>query len=109
MPSNSVTIHRLQTAINQRFGERLLINKQQFYSDKQDRPITVYYVKKAVYNPQKKRNQNIELFSSTSEIQILLFMRDYWYKLNGWDIPQDNEMWNDIKAKRAAAENKEGT
>ena len=30
-------------------------------------------------------------------IQILLFLRDYWFEMNGWDIPTDNEMWNEIK------------
>ena len=25
--------------------------------------------------------------------------RDYWFKLNGWELPTDNETWNKIRAK----------
>lgn len=96
--SNSVMIHKLQNAINGK-GCRLLINKSQFYSEDQDRPITIYYVKQAIYNEQRHRNNNVELFHSTSEIQIVLFLRDYWFKLNNWELPTDNEVWNKVRAK----------
>lgn len=94
--SNSVMIHKLQRAINAK-GEKILVNKNQFYSEKQDRPITIYTVKKAVYDQNKGKSINVELFSSTSEIQIVLFLRDYWYQLNGIEIPADNEEWNKAK------------
>jgi hypothetical protein len=38
------------------------------------------------------KNNHKELFSSASEIQIVLFMRNLWYALNGWDIPPTNQM-----------------
>lgn len=96
--SNSTMIHKLQNAINQR-GERLLYNKQQFYSNDQDRPVTIYYIKKSVWDVEKHRNHNEELFKSCSQIQIVLFLRDYWYMINGWELPTENEMWNDIRSK----------
>lgn len=91
-------IHKLQNAINGK-GCKLLINKSQFYSESQERPVTVYYVKQAVLDENKRRNHNIELFKSTSEIQIVLYLRDYWFKLNGWELPTDNETWNKVRAK----------
>jgi hypothetical protein len=38
------------------------------------------------------KNNHKELFSSASEIQIVLFMRNLWYAVNGWDIPATNKM-----------------
>ena len=98
MASNSVMIHRLQQAINGK-GEKILYSTSQFYSTKQDRPVTMYHVKKAVYDEEKDKMTNVELFKSTSQIQIVLFLRDLWYEVNGWEVPNDNEMWNGIKDK----------
>ena len=96
--SNSVMIHRLQKAINTKFEEKLLLNRRQWYSEKEHRPITVYIISKAIYDDDTKKTKSNELFSSTSELQIVLFLRDYWYTLNGWEVPTDNEEWNKAKA-----------
>ena len=96
--SNSTMIHKLQRAINGK-GYRILTNRSQFYSESQDRPVTVYYIKQAIYNTDRNRYQNVELFHSTSEIQIVLFLRDYWFKINNWELPTDNETWNKIRDK----------
>lgn len=104
--SNTTMIHKLQNAINRR-GEKLLFNRSQFYSESQQRPVTIYYVKKAIYDPSRNRNKNVELFHSTSEIQIVLFLRDYWFKINDWELPTDNETWNNIR-KKIEEEQKDG-
>ena len=97
--SNSTMIHKLQQAINSR-GYKILYNKTQFFSDKQNRPVTMYIIKQVIPNEDpEKRNKYIELFSTTSQIQIVLFLRDFWYDINGWEIPADNEMWNEAKQK----------
>lgn len=98
MPSNSTNIRKLQSALN-RNGRKILYSTSQFYSMQQDRPITVYMLKEAVYNEETQRTHAVELFKSTSQIQILLFLRDLWYEMNGWEVPTDNPMWEDIKAK----------
>ena len=100
MASNSVNIHRLQTAINQR-GYKILYSTSQFYSKQQDRPVTMYQIKQAVWDEDKQKNINVELFKSTSQIQILLFLRDFWYDINGWEIPTDNPVWNKKKEQNA--------
>lgn len=102
--SNSTMIHRLQNAINGK-GYKLLYTTTQFYSDDQDRPVTQYHIKQSIYDPEKGRNRNEELFNSTSQIQIVLFLRDFWYNINGKELPTDNEMWNDIKKKRGIVYN----
>ena len=98
-------IKKLQKAININFDYKLLINKTQFYSDKSNKIVEMLVVKKAVWDSDKQKMRNIELFSSTSDVQIVLFLRDLWYELNGWEVPTDNEIWN--KAKQKYEERKE--
>lgn len=96
MASNSTNIHRLQQAINAH-GGKILYSTSQFYSTQQNRPVTVYHIKTAVYDEEKERNVNIELFKTTSQIQVVLFLRDMWFEMNGWEVPHDNEMWEKVK------------
>jgi len=103
MASNSVNIHKLQQAINGK-GDKILYSTTQFYSDKQDRPVTMYLLKRAVYDETSGRHKSVELYKSTSQIQILLYLRDIWFELNGWELPTDNEMWNEIRNKMAGKE-----
>ena len=91
MASNSTNIHRLQRAINEKGGS-ILYNTTQFYSVEQNRPVTIYIIKQALWDDDKQKYVNVELFSSTSQIQILLYLRDYWFPMNGWEVPTDNEM-----------------
>ena len=97
MSSNSTKIHNLQKALNLR-GLRIMYSTSQFYSEEQDRPVTIYHIKQAVYDSTKQKFVNQELFQSTSQIQIVLFLRDLWYSLNGKELPTDNEKWNAIRA-----------
>lgn len=96
MASNSTLIHKLQQALNGK-GERILYTTSQFYSEQQNRPVTIYHVKQATYDEIEDKTRNVELFKSTSQIQIVLFLRDLWYEVNGWEVPQDNETWNNVK------------
>ena len=91
-------IKKLQRAINEKFGAKVLINKTQYYSKEADKPLELLVVKKAVWDDNKNKFKNQELFSSPSDIQILLYLRDMWYELNGWEVPTDNEEWNAAKA-----------
>lgn len=83
-------------ALNSR-GLRILISSSQFYSEQQNRPVTIYHIKQAFVNENTGRTDSIELFKSPSQIQVVLYLRDMWYDINGWEIPDDNEVWNNIK------------
>lgn len=93
----SATIKKLQSAINVKYDEKLLINHTQFYSDNANKVLELIVVKKAIWDENKQKSVNIELFSSTSDVQIVLFLRDYWYELNGWEVPTDNQQWVETK------------
>lgn len=99
MASNTTNIRKLQSAINRKSGKKILYSTSQFYSIQQDRPVTIYQLKQAIYDEETKRTHSISLFQSTSQIQILLYLRDIWYEVNGWEIPTDNTMWEEVKAK----------
>lgn len=103
--SNLDMIHKLQVALNSK-GQRVLCNRSQFYSEQQNRPVTIYKVVQSVFDENSGKNRHIELFSSASQIQVVLFMRNYWYLLQGQDIPPTNQMkgaaeferkWNDFE------------
>ena len=89
------TAKKLQTACRKLFGVRLLINSKQWYSEDKDMAMTFYTVQKIDFEDNKKIST--ELFRTYSQIQIVLFMRDFWYTLNGWEVPTDNPVWEKIK------------
>lgn len=99
MKDNRNTIKKLQAAINTKFGDQLLYDRRQFYSTKENRPINMYTIRKQIYSKSKGRPDSITLFKSSSQIQTILYLRDYWYERNGWEIPIDNPEWNLKKAK----------
>lgn len=95
--AQSRTIQKLQRALEFE-GELILIATSQFYSLDKHKFVTRYHVKKQVQGEEKNRSTQIELFSSCSQIQITLFLRDYYYEVKGWEVPTDNEIWNQAKA-----------
>lgn len=68
--------------------------------------MTTYIVRKAIWDEKTGRSKNIELFKSTSQIQVVLYLRDMWYDLNGWDIPP-NPYWDNIKKNLAGQSQEE--
>lgn len=97
--SFKVMINKLQKACNEKFDARLLYNRTQVYSEKANRTITFLSVRQATTDPVTGKRKNIELFNTTSEVQVVKFLRDYWYELNGWEIPKDDEEWEKQKQK----------
>ena len=92
--SNRTMIHNLQKAINQQ-GGRILYEKSQFFSDDQNRPITIYRISQSI--PTNGKNKREKLFETTSMIQIVLYLRDVWYTISNQEIPTDNEEWEAVK------------
>lgn len=100
MSSNSIMMHKLQSAINVKFNQKILCNRQQFYSVAQNRPVTTYILRRVLGDDSSGKNTSVELFRATSTIQIVLFLRDYWFYLNSWELPTDNETWNKIREEK---------
>lgn len=97
MASNSNSkIIKLQRALNQK-GCHILYSTSQFYSVDQKRPVTKHTIKQAIYNGESKYCDVVHLFSSYSQLQVVLFLRDLWCEVNGDEIPTDNPIWEGVK------------
>ena len=96
MPSNTVMIRKLQQALNGK-GMRITYATSQFYSATQDRPVTVYSIRQAEWEEESKKYINHELYKATSQIQVVLFLRDLWYIVNGKELPKADEKWQKIR------------
>ena len=94
MKNNQAVIQKLQSALNAR-GEMILQRTTQFYSMKTNSPITIYYIEKAYWDEETQKTKKNELFHSTSQLQIILFLRDLLYISRGEELPTDNEIWNE--------------
>lgn len=88
--SNVEMIRKLQIALNSK-GLKVLCNRSQFFSEVQNRPVTMYKVAQS-YMTSTGRTSHKTLFESASQIQVVLFMRNLWYAVNGIPIPETNQM-----------------
>jgi len=87
--SNLDMIYRLQVALNSK-NMRIIFARSQFYSEVQQRPVTIYKISQS--RPNGNKNLHVELFSTPSQIQVVLFLRNLWYAYNGNEIPPTNQM-----------------
>ena len=94
MATVKTNIIKLQQALNYK-GERIVVDTHQFFSEQQQRPITMYTVAKSV--PSGRSSENVKLFTSASQVHILYFLRDYWFYVNNLPIPQEDMEWNRVK------------
>ena len=92
------TIKKLQQAL-QFEGEFILITTTQFFSMEKRTTVTRYHVKKQIQSEERNKSSQVELFSSCSQIQITLFLRDYYYEVKGYEVPHDNPIWEAAKKK----------
>ena len=86
---------KLMMALNAR-GYKLTFSTKQFIGT-EGNVHNYYSINKAVWSEEKHKYLNNELYSSTSMIRIALYLRDMWYRENGWPLPKDNEVWNQIR------------
>lgn len=89
------SINKLIQALNQK-GYMLMYNKKQFMG-REGIPHNLYTVTQAVWNADKHKYGSKDVYKSTSTIRVVLFLRDLWFSVNGWELPTDNEMWNKIR------------
>ena len=93
------TIKKLQQALLIE-GELILITIDQFYSNEKCTTVNRYHVKKQIPSDEDRyKSSKVELFSSCSQIQIALFLRDYYYEIKGYEVPHDNPIWEAAKKK----------
>ena len=89
------TSKKLVQALNSR-GYHLTFSTKQFIG-REGQPHNMYSISKATWDESKWRYRHDELYSTTSMVRVVLFLRDMWYEENGWELPTDQEKWNEIR------------
>lgn len=97
------TSKKLVKALNSR-GCLVTFNYKQFMG-REGKPINYYSINKAVWDEEQGKYLHHELYSSASMVRIVMFLRDMWYKENGWELPTDQELWNKIRKELEAKNN----
>lgn len=98
MAASILTINKLQRGINA-MGGMIVIDHTQFYSKQLNSVVAKYTVKQAYFDESVGRTLSYELFSAYSQIQIIFYLRDHLYHLQGKKIPDDNYEWEVAKRK----------
>ena len=83
-------------ALNVNCGYKILMSRKQFYGV-EGYLHTNYCLANAVYDEERHKYRNVEMYSSLSITRIVMFLRDLWYYENGWELPLDNEWWNELR------------
>lgn len=89
------TSKKLVQALNSR-GYKLTFSVKQFMG-REGRPMSMYCIAQATFDEDRGRYSHNEIYSSSSMVRIVLFLRDMWYKENNWELPTDQEQWNKIR------------
>ena len=105
----STKIRQLQRACNMQHDAQLCYNITQWQSERHKREINRYTLHKQTYDEKTGKRGKIELFSTYSLIQMVFFVRDYWFMLEGIPLPTDNEFWNEKRKGTILDGTSEGT
>lgn len=89
------TAQTLIKALNTK-GYKLTFSQKEFMGT-EGQPHKYYCIQRAVWNQERGKYNHIDVYSSTSQVRIVLFLRDMWYDYNGWELPTDQEQWNKIR------------
>lgn len=92
---------KLILALNSR-GDTLTLSTKQFIGT-EGQPHNFYSLCRGVKN-ERGKYINQELYGTTSMVRMTLYLRDMWYKLNDWELPTDQEKWNEIREQLAEKE-----
>ena len=90
------TSKKLMQAISLKTDRQLCFSTKQIMG-REDRIITLYIISESVYNPDIEKYQNVEIYSSSSMVRIVMFLRDGWYICNNMELPTDQEIWNEVR------------
>ena len=97
MASNIKTIKKLQMAINLNCPFKILYTTNQFFSVDQQMPVTKYCLRKASLNYETHRSESVEIFSTYSQLQVVMYLRDLWHVWLHNEVPKGSELWENIK------------
>ena len=100
------TADKLRLALNSR-GYNLTISTKQIMG-KDETLVNLYVVAQAVYDEERRKYYNVDLYTTSSRLRVVFYLRDLWYYENGWELPTDDERWN-VTRKELLVNGKYGT
>lgn len=82
----NLKMRKLQQAILLKTGLPVKISQRQFYSQEQNRMITMYSLSVSTLQQTKKgqKERDYEIISTASQIEALLCLKDIWEQMQGW-------------------------
>ena len=89
------TSKKLVQALNSK-GYKLTFSIKQ-YMGKEGAPHSMYIISRALWNEEKGKYYHEDIYSTSSMVRAVLFLRDMWYEENNWELPMDQEQWNRIR------------
>ena len=95
-----VTAKRLIKALNTK-GYKISLATRQFLG-REGQFHNYYTVNEHLWDDEKKRFVTREVYSTTSTLRLLMFLRDKWYIENGLELPTDQDIWNAEREKLRA-------
>ena len=90
------TAKKIAKGLNFKYGMHIVINTSDFYSERGNRQtgapnLVRMYVIRDCYYATDGTYVNEELFKSASGVYTVLFLRDLMYKVQGRDLPPDED------------------
>lgn len=69
---------KLQTALLKQYGVVVLIEKEQFYSTRQNRVITMYCVSQQAFDEEKQKMAKKQLIKTADAVEMMKFMVEFY-------------------------------
>lgn len=51
------------------------------------------------YNEEKHKYESTPIYSTPSQVRLVMYLRDFWYIIEGKELPTDQELWNKLRQK----------
>ncbi|MCF0231165.1 MAG: hypothetical protein HUJ63_02595 [Enterococcus sp.] len=97
MAGNQLTIaKRLMKGLNNVYGHKFTLSTKQFMGT-EGQPHNYFSLAEAVYDKEKHKYYNSEIFSTCSLLRIVFYLRDIMYIEQGKELPTDQEQWNKVR------------
>jgi len=103
MKNPGMLAKKIARGINFKYGSHICINVSEFYGTSGDTPNLVrMYVVRDAYCGSEGVFVNKELYKSGSAYNVLFFMRDLLFRLDGKELPEGNDKWEAEKMRKNA-------
>lgn len=51
------------------------------------------------FNEEKQKYESTPIYSTPSQVRLVMYLRDFWFIINDMELPTDQELWCKIRQK----------